>query len=223
MFFSAAERVHTAKAGAEAERGALRGAATRAGAGGGKGGPNKELVLVAAEVDGRVRLAHAETNVRRRSGASPTGRSRPTRGSSRTGWPATMATAWVRGPTRGSFRPRPSGAKGDALQVCHWTISLLKRWLLGTHAGAVGSKHLQAYLDEFAFRHNRRRTKVSAGSRRASSSGSWRAAADHAFADRRHTPLPLVSVTCANGIGYGLCRSDTLHSVVARRRLRIQR
>ena len=29
---------------------------------GGKGGPNKELVLVAAEADGRVRLAHAETN-----------------------------------------------------------------------------------------------------------------------------------------------------------------
>jgi hypothetical protein len=29
---------------------------------GGKGGPHKELVLVAAEVDGRVRLAHAATN-----------------------------------------------------------------------------------------------------------------------------------------------------------------
>ena len=38
-------------------------------------------------------------------------------------------------------------------------ISLLKRWLLGTHGGAVRDKHLQAYLDEFAFRHNRRKTK----------------------------------------------------------------
>jgi hypothetical protein len=47
----------------------------------------------------------------------------------------------------------------DALQGCHWTISLLKRWLLGTHAGAVAPKHLQAYLDEFAFRQNRRKTK----------------------------------------------------------------
>jgi hypothetical protein len=36
---------------------------------------------------------------------------------------------------------------------------LLKRWLLGTHADAVGGKHLQAYLDEFAFRQNRRKTK----------------------------------------------------------------
>ena len=34
----------------------------------------------------------------------------------------------------------------------------MKRWLLGTHAGAVRPKHLQAYLDEFAFRHNRRKT-----------------------------------------------------------------
>ena len=49
--------------------------------------------------------------------------------------------------------------ESDALQGCHWTISLLKRWLLGTHAGAVGPKHLQSYLDEFAFRHNRRKTK----------------------------------------------------------------
>ncbi len=36
--------------------------------------------------------------------------------------------------------------------------SSLKRWLMGTHAGAVRRKHLQAYLDEFAFRHNRRKT-----------------------------------------------------------------
>jgi hypothetical protein len=48
--------------------------------------------------------------------------------------------------------------ENDAVQSCHWTISLLKRWLVGTHAGAVRDKHLQAYLDEFAFRHNRRKT-----------------------------------------------------------------
>ena len=48
--------------------------------------------------------------------------------------------------------------EGDIVQACHWTTSLLKRWLLGTHAGAVAPKHLQAYLDEFAFRHNRRKT-----------------------------------------------------------------
>ena len=49
--------------------------------------------------------------------------------------------------------------ENDTLQACHRTISLMKRWLLGTHAGAISDKHLQAYLDEFAFRHNRRKTK----------------------------------------------------------------
>ena len=36
-------------------------------------------------------------------------------------------------------------------------ISLLKRWLLGTHQGAVSDKHMQAYLDEYTFRFNRRK------------------------------------------------------------------
>jgi transposase-like protein len=38
----------------------------------------------------------------------------------------------------------------------HRSISLLKRWLLGTHHGAIAHEHLDAYLDEFTFRFNRR-------------------------------------------------------------------
>jgi len=38
-------------------------------------------------------------------------------------------------------------------------IALLKRWLLGTHQGAIGQEHLDAYLDEFTFRFNRRKSK----------------------------------------------------------------
>ena len=41
----------------------------------------------------------------------------------------------------------------------HRVISLLKRWLIGTHQGAVSHKHLDYYLDEFTFRFNRRRSK----------------------------------------------------------------
>jgi len=41
----------------------------------------------------------------------------------------------------------------------HRVFSLLKRWLLGTHQGAVSQKHLDYYLDEFTFRFNRRRSK----------------------------------------------------------------
>lgn len=41
----------------------------------------------------------------------------------------------------------------------HRVASLLKRWLLGTHQGAVTSNHLQAYLEEFTFRFNRRTSR----------------------------------------------------------------
>jgi transposase-like protein len=41
----------------------------------------------------------------------------------------------------------------------HRVISLMKRWLMGTHQGAVSHKHLDYYLDEFTFRFNRRRSK----------------------------------------------------------------
>jgi len=37
--------------------------------------------------------------------------------------------------------------------------SLLKRWLLGTHQGAVRPAHLDYYLDEFTFRFNRRTSR----------------------------------------------------------------
>lgn len=38
----------------------------------------------------------------------------------------------------------------------HRVASLLKRWVLGTHQGAVSHEHLEYYLDEFTFRFNRR-------------------------------------------------------------------
>ena len=44
----------------------------------------------------------------------------------------------------------------------HRVASLLKRWILGTHQGAIAHEHLNDYLDEFAFRFNRR-TSASRG------------------------------------------------------------
>lgn len=41
----------------------------------------------------------------------------------------------------------------------HRVASLVKRWLLGTHQGAVEASHLQAYLNEFCFRFNRRTSR----------------------------------------------------------------
>jgi len=125
--------------------------------GGKRGG--KSMVLVATETDGRVRLAHAENNdeatLKRFADAN------------------VAADAAVVTDGLASYNPRSLGERPhdmrvqtpskrrdrDALQGAHWTVSLLKRWLLGTHAGAVKPKHLQSYLDEFAFRYNRRKTK----------------------------------------------------------------
>ena len=40
----------------------------------------------------------------------------------------------------------------------HRVVSLLKRWLMGTHQGAIGHDHLDYYLGEFTFRFNRRKS-----------------------------------------------------------------
>jgi transposase-like protein len=50
-------------------------------------------------------------------------------------------------------------AAGKLLPRVHLVASLLKRWLLGTHQGAVAETHLDYYLDEFTFRFNRRTSR----------------------------------------------------------------
>jgi transposase-like protein len=45
---------------------------------------------------------------------------------------------------------------GRLLPGVHRIASLAKRWLLGTHQGAVEREHLTDYLNEFTFRFNRR-------------------------------------------------------------------
>lgn len=58
---------------------------------------------------------------------------------------------------------RASGARGEdsseLLPAVHRVASLVKRWLLGTHQGAVDPRHLEAYLNEFVFRFNRRHSR----------------------------------------------------------------
>ena len=55
-----------------------------------------------------------------------------------------------------SEHPQPAN---ELLPRVHLIASLLKRWLLGTHQGAVSPAHLDSYLDEFTFRFNRRRSR----------------------------------------------------------------
>ena len=47
----------------------------------------------------------------------------------------------------------------ELLPRVHRVVALLKRWVLGTHQGAVSRAHLDYYLDEFTFRFNRRTSR----------------------------------------------------------------
>ena len=125
---------------------------------GSKGGPHKQLVLIAAESNGRVRLAHAENNDAGTLKHFADGEIATNTHVVTDGHAGYNEKSLDQRPHEAIVQTKAERRKADAVQGCHWTISLLKRWLLGTHAGAVKPKHLQAYLDEFAFRHNRRKT-----------------------------------------------------------------
>jgi len=49
----------------------------------------------------------------------------------------------------------------DRLDRLHMSFGNFKTWILGTHHG-VSSKHMQAYVNEFVFRHNRRANPMAA-------------------------------------------------------------
>ena len=54
---------------------------------------------------------------------------------------------------------KDKNAASRLLPRVHRVASLLKRWLLGTHQGAVAPAHLDYYLDEFTFSFNRRTSR----------------------------------------------------------------
>lgn len=64
-----------------------------------------------------------------------------------------------------AYQHRISNQKGhlerasELLPRVHQVFSLLKHWLLGTHQGSVAGEHLQDYLNEFAFRFNRHKSR----------------------------------------------------------------
>lgn len=123
----------------------------------------KALIIVGAEVDGkgigRIRLRHIP-NLTKTSlhgfiqGAVEPGSTVRTDGLN--AYPG--LSGYIHEPQAQKRQP-----KGEhLLPRVHRVVSLLKRWLLGTHQGAIGFEHLDSYLDEFTFRFNRR-TSASRG------------------------------------------------------------
>ena len=54
----------------------------------------------------------------------------------------------------------PEPPDGKLLPSTHRVASLLKRWLFGTHQGAVSHEHVDYDLDKLTFRFNRRTSKT---------------------------------------------------------------
>lgn len=128
----------------------------------GRGAVGKTLVLIAAQADGpkigRIRLARISDA----SAASlePTVQQAIEAGS------RIQTDDWsgYRGLRSLGYQHeviRPAAGLGDnLLPRANRIASLLKRWLLGTHQGAVRPEHLDYYyLDEFTFRFNRRTSR----------------------------------------------------------------
>ena len=123
----------------------------------------KALVIVAAEEDGRgigrIRLKHIPDA----SSASliPFIEDSIELGSTvhTDAWRGYLPLDTTRYPHRISNQQGHPERASELLPRVHQVFSLLKRWLLGTHQGSVGGEHLQDYLDEFAFRFNRRKSR----------------------------------------------------------------
>ena len=127
----------------------------------GRGAANKTLVVIAAEQSekgiGRIRL----TRVANAAGDSlePAVQQMVAPGSEvhTDGWRGYNGLRGL-GYQHRVIRETPDlGA--NLLPLVNRVAALLKRWLLGTHQGAVQSSHLDYYLDEYTFRFNRRTSK----------------------------------------------------------------
>lgn len=133
------------------------------GAVGGRQKTNKALVVIAAQADGP-----AIGRIRMRMIADASAASlhpfvldciEPGSTLHTDGWPG-YAGLEQKGFAREVSTTR--GRRKDASKLLprvHRVAALLKRWLLGTHQGAVAPWQLPYYLDEFTFRFNRRASK----------------------------------------------------------------
>ncbi|GFP34697.1 hypothetical protein HKBW3S43_00489 [Candidatus Hakubella thermalkaliphila] len=124
----------------------------------GRGSENKILIVVAVEVTGkkigRVRISRVpdvsgESLLKAIQESVEKGSSIPT-----DGWQGYNGLSKVGYTHEVTVAKRVK--KSDLLPHVHLVISLLNRWLMGTHQGAVTDKHFEYYLDEYTFRFNRR-------------------------------------------------------------------
>ena len=122
----------------------------------------KALVIIAAQVDGpgigRIRMrripdASAESLMPFLKAAIELGSTIHT-----DGWPGYLPAKAEGYDHEATILKGNKDSPSVLMPRVHMVASLLKRWLMGTHQGAVTLEHLDYYLDEFTFRFNRRRS-----------------------------------------------------------------
>lgn len=129
----------------------------------GRGAGGKTIIAVAAQEDGRkvgrIRLARVPNVTARSLGGFVQQVIKPGSIVLTDHWDAYNCLPEL-GYRRKIMRSKGRGGREDSLLPrVHLVISLLKRWLMGTHHGAVRPHHLDYYLDEFTFRFNRRTSR----------------------------------------------------------------
>lgn len=127
----------------------------------GRGAAGKTLVLIAAQEDGR-RIGRIRLH---RVADASAGSLEPAVEEMISSGSTVRTDDWngYRGLMKQGYKHRvvrEEAAVGEnLLPLVNRVASLLKRWLLGTHQGAVKPSHLDYYLDEFTFRFNRRTSR----------------------------------------------------------------
>jgi transposase-like protein len=77
------------------------------------------------------------------------------------GWEGLQAAGVRHVPRTHPFRTVLRRGVPSVVPLADRALGNLQQWLIGTYHG-VSRHHLQVYLDEFAFRHNRRKTLMAA-------------------------------------------------------------
>lgn len=130
---------------------------------GGRGGRNKAVVVIAAEIrgagTGRIRMARVPDASAHSLGSFVSDAVSEGAVVRTDGWSGYN----LLGESGYQHRRKSLRATGEpghvAMPRVHRVAALLDRWWLGTHQGAIAHRHLDYYLDEFTFRFNRRASR----------------------------------------------------------------
>lgn len=127
----------------------------------GRGSAGKSLVLIAAEKTptgiGRIRLSsisNASSSVLTNAIQKMISTGSQIRTDGWNGYKGLSEHGYIHLPTKNQ-----NVKDEDVIERAHRIASLIKRWLFGTHQGAISHKNLPYYLDEFTFRFNRRKSR----------------------------------------------------------------